>query len=114
MKHIIQHPIALALADAGIEFIVHKAGIRIEGFSKSGSAELRRHPKDEDRVQAHMRYDETEEIEGLDDIIQLAWSWWQRYEDRGYECPPNFRPFFIEKGWIREETTVTTKVVKTR
>lgn len=109
--HPIEHPVVKEMIAAGLVFEVHADHLLIPtGFSKAGGCRLvvDKNPDEWEAnsapLLAEMRYNKVVKIRFLDDIIDLSWTWWRDYADRGYECPENFKQFFLNKGWIKIET----------
>jgi hypothetical protein len=79
----------------------------IDGFYKSGTITL---SEDDDGILvAEARYDERTRIDSFLDLVCLNNAWWlsSRHKFEGWEQPdPQWLPFLLEKGLIREERKV--------
>jgi len=84
-------------------------GFEVHGFSKSGSVILY---EKNNKIFAKARYDEITEITNFDDLVDLAWDWYDRYSDREPFKEPSgtWSHHFFERGWLQTKTE--TKWVK--
>lgn len=76
-------------------------GLRVDGFSKSGSAEL---SQAEGYVLCETRYGRKKKIESVEDLIEEAWYWYEGYSERQPFTVPHYHwlPHFLKRGWVQE------------
>lgn len=82
---------------------------RIDGFYKSGGVDLY---ETSDGIFAEARYNEINQIESIDDLISLNYTWWQRSKERydGWTNPDSkWINLLLRKGLVTEKV----KTVKT-
>ena len=86
-------------------------GYEIPGFSKSGNVTLY---ESVDEIWARARYDELTKITCFNDLVLLAWNWYDKYSDRSpFENPSEiWEPYFLEKVLLKKVTEV--KYVKNK
>jgi hypothetical protein len=48
----------------------------------------------------------------VEDIVDIAYRTFVRYESRGYELPQEFKALFIKYGYIEEKTELVTTLVR--
>ncbi len=72
----------------------------ISGFSKSGSATL--YTTDNGNIICSTRYGQVDAIESWEDLVEVDFTWWSSYKDRGYEMPDEWRKEFIACNFIKE------------
>ena len=60
---------------------------------------------------AHARYNEKTDIESLDDLVHLNYTWWQNYKDRyeGWQNPEqDWIPLMEKLNLIQKEVKIVT------
>jgi hypothetical protein len=77
----------------------------IRGFSKSGNVKIY---ENYDKIFCLARYDELDEIENYDDLVNIAYNWYSRYKDREpFSQPPEeWVEDFVRLGRIKKETKI--------
>lgn len=82
--------------------------ISISGFSKSGECVI---SYEEGNLVANTRYGRKDVLESFNDLVQVAFDWWENYREREpFEIPhSNWKDIFIQKGLIEEIQVVTYK-----
>lgn len=87
-------------------------GYEIPGFSKSGNVTLYENKIGE--IWSVARYNSFIKITSFNDLVYLAWDWYDSYSDRSpFENPSEiWEPYFLEMGLLKKVTEV--KYVKTK
>lgn len=82
----------------------------LEGFSKSGTAEI--YFSDKDNVlKCDTRYDQTDTIESFEDLVNVAFEWWQKSESKGYTIPSMWVESFVGFGLVRKVVRTDYEVI---
>ena len=84
---ILSHTIVQNLFVLGVPFECENGTVKVPGFSKAGYAVLTLN--DKGQIEASTRYNEVDVLLVFEDLVNLAYNWWQRYKDRSpFETPP--------------------------
>lgn len=85
--------------------------LSVGGFSKAGEARI---AERFGKLLCHTRYDTIHEIRSFDDVVEVAWDWFDKYKDRQPFTRPDYRwvAFFIERGWLQEVHDVSYEVIR--
>ena len=82
----------------------------IDGFSKSGTAEI--YQKD-DYIMCKTRYNTYDVINSFEDLAEVAFDWNSGYCDREhFGWDNNWLPIFEKYGWVKTKTTITVEIEK--
>lgn len=84
--------------------------ISIEGFSKSGTAEVY-FSKKMGALQCETRYGQVDTINSFQDLVNVAFEWWEKSEFKGYSIPQLWVEAFIEFNLIRKVVKVEYEVI---
>jgi hypothetical protein len=100
------------LLEAGIEVGLTREGFTVDGFYKSG--EVRIVPSTvEGSWICHQRYNKTDTVENLHDIVGINHHWWLHSKERSefWEQPDLvWAPLLVKFGYIKEKTIPERKV----
>jgi hypothetical protein len=84
---------------------------RVEGFSKSGYAEL---SEVNGKILCKTRYNQVDEINSFDDLVNVAYQWNSYYCDREpFGWDTDWSPIFVKYGLLREVTETVTHYERT-
>lgn len=112
IQKVIAHPAIVEALEKGHVLEVSERGVAMPGFSKSGTALFTIHDSDPSVMVASTRYDQKDVVETYDDIVRLAWLWYDRYRNTGYPLPEAFKDDFLRLGWIRIKTEEVIEVLR--
>lgn len=100
------------LLEAGIEVGLTSEGFTVGGFYKSGEVKLV--PSDVDSVWiCHQRYNETNSVKDLQDLVGINYYWWVRSKNRSpyWEQPDSkWAPLLVKFGYVKEKIVPEQKV----
>lgn len=108
IRELLAHPIAADLAEAGIPFTITAGGtLELDGFSKSGTAQL---SLKSGQLHLDTRYNTQDIVQSVDDIVDVAFRWWESYRERApFEVPSEiWLPHFKRLSLITVTETIRT------
>lgn len=97
------HSIVEELVEKGYEVTVSKAGIKVDGFYKSGTVLL--NELEDGTLTATDRYGKETVLNSFEDLVYLNFSWWKTSKERGWGEPNSFwLEEFKTLGLVKEKT----------
>jgi hypothetical protein len=107
MNHLANLPaIIKELIENNIEVILTKEGYKIGGFYKSGTILLL--PQEGDVFIAVDRYGEKDDIDDLERLVGLNFSWWIKQHQTNPD--PNWLPLLEKFNYVKVKQVTTTVV----
>lgn len=113
MTQLSSNPIFGQLISSGISFTVFqdrsnlRTVYRIEGFYKSGFCDLQ---EIDGKLFAYTRYDQSDVIESMEDLIRLNYDWWQNSKWKGWTEPEaGWGEMFVAQGLAKKTEKVVTE-----
>ena len=101
----------------GVEIVVSKHGVKIDGFYKSGCVwlSLGGLPEHKGKIIAVSRYGEVTLLESIKDLLELNLYWWEFTQERNSQPISLDSPWLemaIEQGIVEEKATVSYRRIK--
>ena len=88
-----------------------KLSFLVNGFCKSGTVELY---EDGETIKCAARYNEIDNIETFDDLVFVAYSWWERSKERasGWKNPPSeWVEEFVRLNLVKKKVETVTSYI---